>query len=362
MPLDLDTLALVGSVAPVANVVADDPAGGGAQYSVSRDGILVHRIGDSGPGTYPAVWLEAETRDVSTALAEPRTYVEARVAPDGRRLAMTELSGTNWDVWVYDLERGTRTRLTFGDGFEGPAVWSPDGTELIYSSDEDGSDDLFRKRSDGSGGAEQLTHHDFPIFVSDWSPDGRYVIALYGGPPNEADGWFGGADLGYLDLQGDEGLQPFLSTRFAESEPTFSPDGRWVSYMSNESGRAEIYVRPFPAGEGRWQISDEGGGYARWFPDGDQLFYRSEDGIMGVSYDGTGGTFRVAKPRLVADGDFLGGPGGLVADGTTFADYDVGPDGRFLLFPSEGPETESIRIARVVVNWFRELQRLAPRR
>jgi len=145
---------------------------------------------------------------------------------------------------------------------------SPDGTELIYSSDEDGTDDLFRKRSDGSGGAEQLTHHDFPIYVSDWSPDSRYVIVLYGGPQNEEEGWFGGADLAYLDLQSDEGLKPFLSTRFGESEPTFSPDGRWVAYQSNESGQAEIYVRPFPAAEGRWQISDEGGGYAPGLPTG----------------------------------------------------------------------------------------------
>lgn len=362
VPFDLNTLALVGSAAPVANLVADDPANGGAQYSVSRDGMLAYRVGESGPGTYPAVWLEPETREIATALSEPRTYVEARIAPEGRRLAMTELNGDNWDVWVYDLDRGTRTRLTFGDGIEGPAVWSPDGTELIYSSDEDGSDDLFRKRADGSGEATQLTHRDAPIFVSDWSPDGRHVIALYGGPADEENGWFGGADLAYLDVEGGGDIVPFLSSRANESEASFSPDGRWVAYQSNESGRSEIYVRPFPPAEGRWLISDEGGGYARWSPDGTQIFYRSDGGIMGVTYTASGDAFSAGKPRLIADGNFLGGPGGLIAGGVTFADYDVAADGRFLLFPSEGSETDSIRTARIVVNWFPELQRLAPRR
>ncbi len=362
-PFDLNTLTLVGSAAPVANLVADDPGNGGAQYSVSRDGILVHRIGESGPGVYPAIWLDPETRDIEIALAEPRTYVEARIAPNGRQLAMTELNGSNWDVWIYDLDRGTRTRLTFGVGIEGPAVWSPDGTEIIYTSDEDGSDDLFRKRADGSGSATQLTHRDDPLYVSDWSPDGRYVIALYGGAADEEEGWGGGgSDLAYLDLEEGGDIVPFLATPSGESEASFSPDGHWVAYQSNESGRTEVYVRPFPPSDGRWLISDEGGGYARWSRDGKKLFYRSEAGIMGVTYTTTDSTFSASKPRLVADGNFLGGPGGLVADGSTFADYDVAPDGRFLLFPSEGPETPNIRIARVVVNWFPELQRLAPPR
>jgi serine/threonine-protein kinase len=360
-PFDLDSLSVVGSTAPVAEGVADDPGSGGAQFDVSSNGILVHRRGTSGPGQYPAVWL-ARDGETSTLLPEPRTYVEARLSADGRRVAMTELNGGNWDVWVYDLSRGTRTRLTFSDGIEGPAVWSPDGSELIYSSDADGSDDLWRKAADGSGEAVQLTHDDVPIFVSDWSSDGRYVLALRGGPADAAAGWAGGADLAYLDLQSGEGtLVPFLATRFQESEASFSPDVRWVAYQSNESGRTEVYVRPFPPAGGRWQISDEGGAYARWASNGRELYYRTDQGIMVVSI-GDGASFSASRPRLLVGGNFVGGLSGVSVAGSTFADYDVAPDGRFVMFPKAGEEAPNIQLARVVVNWFPELRRLVPRR
>jgi len=360
-PFDLDSLEIVGSTVPVAEDVADDPGSGGAQYDVSTNGILVHRRGNSGPGEYPAVWLSRDN-ETSTLLPEPRTYVETRISPDGQRLAMTELNSDNWDVWVYDLARGTRTRLTFGDGIEGPAVWSPDGSELIYSSDEDGSDDLYRKLADGSGDAVQLTHEDLQVFVSDWSSDGRYVLALRIGSADEEKGWQGGADLGYIDLEGDGDFLPFLATPFQESEAAFSPDGRWVAYQSNESGRSEVYVRPFPPTGGRWQVSDESGAYARWARDGSELFYRTDEGIMAVSVQATGDGFGASRPRLIASGNFVGGLGGVPVGGSTFADYDVGPDGRFVMFPSAGEETPNVQLARVVVNWFAELQRLAPRR
>jgi serine/threonine-protein kinase len=361
VPFDLDTLEVVGSTAPVAEGIADDPGSGGAQFDISTNGILVHRRGTTGPGQYPAVWLDRDG-ETSTLLPEPRTYVEARLSPDGRRVAMTELNNDNWDVWVYDLVRGTRTRLTFSDGIEGPAVWSPDSAELIYSSDADGSDDLWRKPADGSGEAVQLTHDDVQIFVSDWSADGRYVIALRGGARDEAVGWAGGADIGYLDLEeGDGQLVPFLATEFQESEAAFSPDGRWVSYQSNESGRTEVYVRPFPPAGGRWQISDEGGAYSRWSHDGGELYYRTDEGIMVVTIT-DGASFSASRPRLLASGNFMGGMTGVSVAGTTFADYDVAPDGRFVMFPGAGEEAPNIQLARVVVNWFDELRRLVPRR
>ncbi len=361
VPFDLDTLEVVGSTAPVAEGVADDPGSGGAQYDVSENGILVHRRGSSGPGQYPAVWLGRDGQ-TATLLPEARTYVEARLSSDGQRVAMTELNGGNWDVWVYDVARGTRTRLTFSDGIEGPAVWSPDGTELIYSSDADGSDDLWRKPADGSGEAVQLTHDDVPIFVSDWSADGRFVLALRGGTPDEAVGWAGGSDIGYLDLEkGDGVMAPFLATRFQESEAVFSPNGRWVAYQSNESGRTEVYVRPFPPAGGRWQISDEGGAYARWSHDGRELYYRTDEGIMVVSVSDAA-TFSASRPRLLVSGSFVGGLTGVAVAGSTFADYDVAPDGRFVMFPFAGDEVPNIQLARVVVNWFPELRRLVPRR
>ena len=362
IPMDLDSLEIVGSAVPVAQAVANDPGEGGGQFSVSSNGILVHRTGESGPGTYPAVWLDQEG-DTSPLLSEPRAYVEARVSPDGSRIAMMELNADNWDVWVYDTERGTRTRVTFAPGIEGPAVWSPDGRELLFSSDADGSDDIYRKRADGSGEETKITNEDLQLFVSDWSPDGRYAITLRGGQSDPEAGWSAGADIGFVDLEAGDGVvRPFVSTRFQESEASFSPDGRWVAYQSNESGQVEIYVQPFPEGEGRWQVSDAGGGYARWSPNGRELFYRTDEGIMVVAYTADADSFSASRPRLMVSGNFLGGPGGLTMDGSTFADYDVAPDGRFVMFPSEEREISGVQIARVIVNWFPELTRVAPRR
>ncbi|NKB89488.1 MAG: protein kinase [Acidobacteria bacterium] len=362
IPLDIDSMEIVGSAVPVAEAVADDPGEGGGQYGVSENGILVHRAGSSVPVAYPAIWLDRDG-DMAPLLPEERAYVEARVSPDGNRVAMTELNADNWDVWVYDIQRGTRTRITFEPGIEGPAVWSPDGTELIYSSDATGSDELYRKRSDGSGNATQITTEEVQLFVSDWSPDGRYAIMLRGGTEDADSGWFAGADLGVLDLESEDAtVRPFVATRFQESEASFSSDGRWVAYQSNESGESEIYVQPFPEGEGRWQVSDAGGGYARWSPNGSELFYRSADGIMVVEISAQGGTFSATRPRLLVTGNFLGGPGGLGMDGNTFADYDVAPDGRFVMFPSAERTNGGVQLARVVVNWFPELTRVAPRR
>ncbi len=362
VPFDIDTLEIVGSAVPVAEEVADDPGSGGAQYDVSSNGILVYRRGSSGPGQFPAVWLSRDN-ETSTLLPEARTYVEARVSPDGSRVNMTELNSENWDIWVYDLERGTRTRLTFSEGIEGPAVWSPDSSELIYSSDADGSDDLYRKAADGSGDAVQLTHEEgVSLFVSDWSLDGRWILTTRSGPADEEHGWAGGADIAYLDLEGDSPIEPFLVTQFAELEASFSPDGRWVAYQSDESGRNEVYVRPFPPAGGRWQVSDEGGAYPRWAKDGSELYYRTDDGIVGVDVQATGDSFGASRPRLIASGNFVGGLGGVAVAGNTFADYDVAPDGRFVMFPKAGDEAPNIQLARVVVNWFPELRRLVPRR
>jgi hypothetical protein len=123
-----------------------------------------------------------------------------------------------------------------------------------------------------------------------------------------------------------------------------------------------VYVRPFPPAGGRWQVSDEGGSYARWAHDGSELYYRTDEGIMVVNVTTTGDSFSASRPRVLAAGNFMGGFTGIAVGGTNFADYDVAPDGRFVMFPRAGEEAPNVQLARVVVNWFPELQRLVPRR
>ena len=169
-------------------------------------------------------------------------------------------------------------------------------------------------------------------------------------------------DIYVLSLAEGAEPEPYLQAPWEELRATLSPDGRLVAYQSNESGRSEVYVRPFPPSGGRWQVSDEGGSYARWARDGRVLFYRTDEGIMAVNVQTSGDGFSASRPRLIASGNFVGGLGGVSVGGSTFADYDVGPDGRFVMFPSAGEEAPNVQLARVVVNWFEELRRIVPRR
>ncbi|HLE20683.1 MAG TPA: hypothetical protein VJB88_06150, partial [Vicinamibacteria bacterium] len=287
----------------------------------------------------------------TTPLWEERgTYANPRLSPDGKRLSLTVLRNNNWDIWVYDIERGVSTRLTFEESSETEQIWSPDGEYLVFSSDRDGADSLYRKRSDGSGELERLTESQQAQWASSWSPDGRFISYMTSTTA---------LDLWVLPLEGDQKPELFLSTPFAESDADFSPDGRWLTYASNESGRLEIYVRPFPPGGGKWQVSDSGGGYPRWSGDGRELFYRTDDGIMVASVEATGATFRAGKPRQLLQGSFRGGTNGVALAGNTFADYEVAPDGqRFVMFPSgeDSGQAEHPHVT-LVTHWFDELRR-----
>lgn len=363
IPFDLDAQEVVGSAVPVVQNLGYSTTSGGSQYTVSDTGVLMYRTGSTLDPTYPGIWIDRRG-EAEPVLTEHRTYAETRISPDGSKVAMMELTNDNWDIWVYDVARGVRTRLTFPDGIEGPAVWSPDGTEVIFSSDRNGPDDLYRKRADGSGEVERLTDERPALFVSDWSSDGRYVLTTRSGNVDEEGGWRAGTDLGYLDLEEDGGeLHHYLVTDFAELEASFSPDGRWVVYQSNESGALEVYVRPFPPAGGKWQVSDNGGGYARWSPDGRELYYRNDEGMVVVDVITTEAAFSASRPRQLFRGNFYGGLGGLRLAGGGFADYDVAPDGRFLMFPNtQAEDAPNVELAQVVVNWFDELRRLAPPR
>ena len=175
IPFDLDSLETRGAPVPVLQKLATSPSEGGAQFDFSATGRLVYSAAETAEAiVYPIVWVDRDGRS-SPLLEEPGIYANPRISPDGTRLALTVLREGNWDIWVYDLERGVSTRLTFDEGVESEQIWSPDGQELIFSSDRDGPDALYRKRADGSGESERLTEPQFAQWASSWSPDGRYV-------------------------------------------------------------------------------------------------------------------------------------------------------------------------------------------
>jgi serine/threonine-protein kinase len=350
-PFDLDRLELAGSPAPVLAGVQSSLGEGGAQFSFSGDGMMLYMEGSSAAESYPALTVDRDGIDVPL-WAEPGTYVCPRLSPDGKRLAMTVLRADNWDIWTFDLERGVATRLTFDPSLETEQVWSPDGEYLVYSSDAGGVDNLYRKRADGSGEAERLLESKDAQWASSISADGRFIAYTQGTNAN---------DVGVLtlDAAGSASAEPFVATPFAETAPDFSPDGGFIAYASTESGRWEVYVRPFPAGKGKWQVSDAGGGYPLWSGDGRELYWRTDEGVMVADVETGGASFRAGKPRQLFAGAFQGGIGGIAVSGYSFPDYDVSADGRrFVVFPDphkEGRGTHPHLI--LVTDWFEELRR-----
>jgi Tol biopolymer transport system component len=349
VPFNARTFKVSGTPAPVVQNVTSSPAEGAAQIAFSPTGLMGYVRGGPLVPQYPIVWVDREGR-TSPLINEPGAYANPRLSPDGRRLSLTVLRDGNWDIWVYDLDRQVSTRLTFDEGSDSEQVWSPDGLEVMFSSDRHNAPStLYRKPADGSGEEKAVVTTDVPMWPSSWSPDGK-VVAFSASRPN--------LDVGVVHLDSSK-TEWLLTTPFAESDAAFSPDGHWMAYASTESGDSEVYVRPFPVGGGRWQISDAGGGYPRWSRDGREVVYRSADGIMAASIDVVGGSLRTGKPRQLFTGQFRGGPGGISIAGNSFADYDMSADGtRFVMFPrAAATGEERAGIVTIVSSWFDDLSR-----
>jgi serine/threonine-protein kinase len=350
VPFDLSTRQVRGAAIPVVDGVYTDGAGR-AHWSVSDNGVLVYRSGTVDVPKHQIVSV-AENGDQQVLWKEAATFLEPRLSPDARKLVVCQLGGAGLDIWVYDIARQVPTRLTFDDADDCPGVWSPDGETVIFSSAVNGALDLYRKRADGSGDIERITEDpDQAYYVSDWSPDGSTAIVTAGT-----------GDILTLALDTpDAKPEPYLVTEFGEAEADFSPDGRWVTYQSNESGRNEIYVRPFPSGPGKWQISTGGGAYPRWGLDGRQVYYRTATGLAAATVDVEGSALSIGNARPVLTGSFRGGLGGIAVNNSIWADWAVAPGGRFVLFPApDAGANDAATTLQVVTNWFEELKRRVP--
>jgi Tol biopolymer transport system component len=251
-------------------------------------------------------------------------------------VSLVEPGKTTRDIWLFDLARGLRTRFTFDPADELTAIWSPDGGRLLFSSRMKGLYDLYQKPSTGGGNEEVLLADTQNKFPSSWSPDGRSI--LYTAPSLSGSGF----DIWILPLSGDKKPVPLLSTSFNEGFGQFSPDGQWIAYVSNESGRPEIYIAPFSGKGGKWQVSTSGGLFPRWRRDGRELFYIAPDSrLLAASVSAQSSGFEV----------------GVVA--TLFATrakanlrypYDVTADGRRFLVNTLQDEA-SPEPFTLVLNW-----------
>jgi serine/threonine-protein kinase len=339
-PFDLQSRQLTGQAVAVLEGIRSETYGN-AQFSISDNGTLVYIAGSPGWVGKP-VWVDRQGKTTPIGLPA-QCYGSFKLSPDGKRLA-TSVAGAKDDIWIYEFERGTFLRLTVTGNNINP-VWSPDGTRLVFSSVRDGHYGIFSKLADGSGAEDQLTTaaEESGQVAESWSPDGKALTISQWNATDQG-------DIFILPLEGERKAHPFVRTQFSEFFSSFSPNGSWIAYTSDESGRYEVYVQPFPGPGRKWQISTEGGEEPVWSANGQELFYRNGEKWM-VATVHTKPDFSAEAPRLMFESYFINVLG---------VSHWPHPDGqRQLMIQPIGAESNPKQI-NVVLNWFEELKRLAP--
>ena len=339
---DASRLELAGEPFRIAENVRSSPGNGRAAFSVSDTGTLLYRS-SAGNAAQRAVWFDRSGKQLEP-INQTGDSRNPQLSRDETRIVV-ERHDTNdrSDIWMIDLARGTNSRLTFNTTDEVNPVWSPDGSRVVYASISNGKGDLYQKPATGSGSDELIFKSDQDKVAQDWSSDGRLILFRSIDPKM-------GNDIWILPMTGDRKPTLFLQTPFTESNPHFSPDGKWVAYFSNESGRNEVYVQPFPATGDKSQVSVGGGVYPNWRRDGKELFFVSlDDRLMSADVE-LGTKFRAGVPKPLFE--IPGYPG---TGGTTGGRYSVTGDGKRFLFGIGSTLTESP--ITVVLNWTAALKK-----
>jgi len=341
VPFDPIELKITGPPVRVLEAVATESVSGVAHYAVSRHGSLAYAAGGL-MAERMLVWVDR--KGATLPLSEMRRgFDNPRFSPDGRRLAVI-VRGPSQNVWVYEVERGAMSRLTVEPGGQFSPVWTPDGKRITYSSVLPTAANIFWRASDGSGAEERLATVSSAQYPSSWSPDGQVLVFTQVDSTTGFDIW--------MLRRGEKNPQALLRTPFAEFGSMVSPDGQWFAYTSNESGRYEVYVQPFPGLGAKVQISTEGGTSPVWARNGRELFFRSGDKIMAVPLTTT--PLRAGAPRVLFEGGYEPGSPHISSN------YDVTPDGqRFVMVQASDQEPAATRI-RLVLNWSEELKRRVP--
>jgi hypothetical protein len=341
--LDRARWATVGSPIPVVQGVMMDSLGGRAQYGLSTTGTLVLLPGGAEDVHRNLIWVQ-RNGGIQTLPVQPRAFERPRISPNGRQVALT-IRDDNADVWVLTLDRGTLTRITQESGEDESAVWSPDGKRVTYSSSRGAFRLTFWKNADGSGTEDQLFAPETHQHLVTWTPDGRFLLTDENEP----------SELFERSLDQKSVARPYLHTPFYKRGAQLSPEGHFIAYTTDESGRDEVYIQG--SAGGRWQISAGGGAEPMWARSGHELFYRNGRKMLVVDVQ-TAATFRAGSPRVLFEGQYASVPWGE-------ADYDVSPDDQRLLMIKAATALEPASTATpssmvLVLNWFEELKTRVP--
>ncbi|MGH3382386.1 MAG: TolB family protein, partial [Gemmatimonadales bacterium] len=342
VPFDADRLEVTGPARPLA----DQLVGGGdgdVNVGVSRSGDVAYQIS---PSTGSRLMLVGRQGDMRNAGADSGYYYTPSPAPDGRHVAVlrgTDASFNNRDVWVFDLIQRTQTRVTFDTTAAWP-VWSPDGRRIVYTRFTDGNDkfpgQLYSIPADGSGAAQPLLERPGQWKAAGFEPGGRGIVFSGRSTPQSKE------EIWRVDLDPGAKPTPVLATGFNNGSPSLSPDGRLLAYAANESGRVEVYVRPYPGPGGRWQVSLDGGSEPIWSPKGGEIYYRNGDVMMSASVRTQPGFEVTGRTKLFT--------GQYATAGFRDHNYGVAPDGNSFLMLQSVVGAEQALV--VTLNWFDQVR------
>jgi len=352
VPFDLDRMEIVGMEVPVVQGVQTDEAGpGDAVYAFSNDGLLVYLPADDSQNpviTRSLLWVDRDGNEEPLSLT--RNFIQMALSPDGESVAVSIRDPEQSSIWIFDLIRNSLSRLTFDEFSESDPMWTPDGERIVFSSARTNGR-IWWKAANGTGQEVPLISQNQLQTPNAFTPDGTQLVYVSAG------------DIYLQTLNTDAPPKPLIQGAFIERRADISPDGKFIAYQSDETGRFEVYVRPFPdVDAGKWQVSNEGGERPKWNPEGGELFFRGpqnidfENSFWAVQVD-TENDFQYDIPDFLFSGNYR--------RNNISSGYDVSPDGtRFLLsrdLLNDNSTTASELTQLIVVdNWFEELKRLAP--
>ena len=333
---DADRLEPRGDPFPVAEHVT-----GGTTLSVSAAGPIVYRTPSPDSGQRQLVWIDRAGRETEKVVYPDTASLGPSLSRDGRRVAVFRYANGNMDIWSYEIARGVWELVTSDSGDDIHPLWSPDGHSIVFGSRR-GDMNLYRKLRGGPLGSEELLLATSQVkFPTDWSADGRFLLYDNLDPKSDADIWA-------LPLEGDQKQFKVVQTDFNERLAQFSPDGKWIAYQSDKTGRYEIYIQPFPGPGGDSLVSIDGGGQVRWNPNGRELFYvAADDRLMAVPirFAATGTTVEADAPLGLFATNV-----GSTAINTVRQQYAVSPDGQSFMMNSVLGEASASPIT-VILNW-----------